>query len=110
MLKVLLREVRVGALLGLLDLVLLGHVYGWDIGGVIGPTLLSICTLAATVGGGMPLIAKKLLGLQAARSQCPVSAPCKHKPGTFPRCPLPYEPALVLTSYEVFVASKKLTS
>lgn len=64
--KVLLHEVRVGALLGLLlgllDLVLTGHVYGWDIGGVIELTLLSICTLAATVGGGMPLIAKKLLG------------------------------------------------
>ncbi|MDU7360787.1 MAG: magnesium transporter [Propionibacteriaceae bacterium] len=27
---------------------------------MIGLTLLSICTLAATVGGGMPLIAKKL--------------------------------------------------
>ena len=67
MLKVLFREVRVGALLGLLlgllGLVLTGHVYGWDIGRVIGLTLLSICTLAATVGGGMPLIAKKLLGL-----------------------------------------------
>ena len=63
-LKVLFREVRVGALLGLLlgllGLVLTGLVYGWDIGGVIGLTLLSICTLAATVGGGMPLIAKKL--------------------------------------------------
>ena len=61
--KVILREVRVGAFLGLLlgtlGLLLAGLVYGWDIGLVIGLTLLGICTLAATVGGIMPLIGKK---------------------------------------------------
>lgn len=54
--KVLFREVRVGSLLGVLlgtiGCVLAGLVYGWQIGLVIGLTLLSICTLAATVGGG----------------------------------------------------------
>lgn len=61
--KVILREVRVGAFLGLLlgalGLLLAGLVYGRDIGLVIGLTLLGICTLAATVGGIMPLIGKK---------------------------------------------------
>ena len=61
--KVILREVRVGAFLGLLlgslGLLLAGLFYGWDIGFVIGLTLLGICTLAATVGGIMPLIGKK---------------------------------------------------
>jgi len=63
-LQVLGREVRVGALLGLL-LGLLGFgissfFYGTSIGTVIGLTLLGICTLAATVGGAMPLLAKRL--------------------------------------------------
>lgn len=58
------REIRVGAFLGLL-LGLLGFVvtsifYDLQIGAVIGLTLLSICTLAATVGGSMPLVARKL--------------------------------------------------
>ena len=62
--KVLLREVRVGALLGVLlgalGFVIAGLFYGWDVGAVIGLTLTAICTLAATVGGGMPMVAKKL--------------------------------------------------
>ncbi len=62
--KVLTREVRVGALLGLLlgtlGLVLTSVFYGPQIGLVIGLTLLSICTLAATVGGAMPLLARTL--------------------------------------------------
>ncbi len=62
--KVITREIRVGAFLGLL-LGLLGFVvtsifYDLQIGAVIGLTLLSICTLAATVGGSMPLVARKL--------------------------------------------------
>lgn len=63
-LKVLLREARTGATLGLL-LGALGFagaslVYDVPIGAVIGLTLLSVCTLAATVGGVMPLIGKAL--------------------------------------------------
>ncbi|MGK0541143.1 magnesium transporter [Propionimicrobium lymphophilum] len=62
--KVITREIRVGAFLGLL-LGLLGFVvtsifYDLQIGVVIGLTLLSVCTLAATVGGSMPLVARKL--------------------------------------------------
>ncbi len=61
--KVLLREVRVGAslglLLGLLGCAIASIFYGVAIGAVIGLTLLSICTLAATVGGGMPLLARR---------------------------------------------------
>lgn len=32
--------------------------YGLDIGSVIGMTLLAVCTMAATVGGAMPLVGK----------------------------------------------------
>ncbi|HVL52316.1 MAG TPA: magnesium transporter [Actinomycetota bacterium] len=63
-LKVLAREVRVGFLLGLL----LGSLgfsvatlfYGFDIGVVIGLTLVSICTMAASVGGVMPLLGRAI--------------------------------------------------
>jgi len=54
------REFRVGLLLGLL-LGLIGFglttlIFGFDIGLVIGLTLFAICTVAATVGGVMPLV------------------------------------------------------
>ena len=57
---VLYREFRVGLLLGLL-LGLIGFglatlIFGFKIGLVIGLTLLAICTVAATVGGVMPLV------------------------------------------------------
>lgn len=59
-----LREVRVGLmmglLLGLLGFVVAGLVYGQDIGFIIGITLVCVCTLAATVGGTMPLLAKAI--------------------------------------------------
>ena len=62
--KVMLREMRVGLCLGLLlgglGFVIVGLIYGWDIGAVIGLTLLALCTLAATVGGCMPLIARSI--------------------------------------------------
>lgn len=62
--SVMLREVRVGAMLGLLlgtvGLVLTSLVYDTATGVVIGATLLCVCTMAATVGGAMPMIAKKL--------------------------------------------------
>lgn len=62
--KVLAREVRVGASLGLL-LGALGFaatalIYDTQIGLVIGLTLLSVCTMAATVGGAMPLVGKAI--------------------------------------------------
>ncbi|MCQ9386494.1 magnesium transporter [Brevibacterium moorei] len=62
LLRVVWREVRVGAILGLvlgcLGWLVAGLVYGFAIGAVIGLTLLGICTMAATVGGLMPLVAK----------------------------------------------------
>lgn len=62
--KVMFREMRVGLLLGVLlgalGFVIAGAFYGWQIGAVIGLTLTGICLLAATVGGVMPLVAKKL--------------------------------------------------
>lgn len=58
--QVLFRELRVGALLGML-LGLIGFglasaFFGLDIGLVIGLTLFAVCTVAATVGGVMPLV------------------------------------------------------
>lgn len=56
------REVRVGlllgALLGGLGFALASLVFGMHFGEVIGITLVCICTLAATVGGMMPLLAR----------------------------------------------------
>jgi magnesium transporter len=57
---VLYRELRVGLVLGLL-LGLIGFglttlIFGFNIGLVIGLTLFAICTVAATVGGVMPLV------------------------------------------------------
>ncbi|MEV4900845.1 magnesium transporter [Citricoccus sp. NPDC055426] len=49
-----------GAMLGTLGLVVTGLIYSWPIGIVIGLTLLSICTLAASVGSMMPIIARRL--------------------------------------------------
>ena len=55
------REVRVGAflggLLGILGFALASLVFDLALGAVIGLTLLFICTLAATVGGLMPILA-----------------------------------------------------
>lgn len=60
--KVAWREVRVGSLLGVMlgviGLVLAGLIFGFDFGLIIGLTLVSICTIAATVGGLMPMLAK----------------------------------------------------
>lgn len=60
--KVLWREFRVGLSLGLIlgavGFALTGALFDRSIGTVIGLTLLSVCTMAATVGGAMPLLAK----------------------------------------------------
>lgn len=61
-LKVMWRELRVGmtlgAVLGVLGLGLAWVVFGQEIGIIIGATLFCICTMSATVGGLMPIIAK----------------------------------------------------
>lgn len=58
------REVRVGALLGgllgVLGVAIASLVFTPALGLVIGLTLFGICTLAATVGGVMPMLAKAL--------------------------------------------------
>lgn len=63
-LRVLSRELRTGALLGLLlgalGFAIAGFIYSLDLGLVIGLTLLAVCTVAAAVGGGMPLLAKAI--------------------------------------------------
>lgn len=63
-LRVIAQEVRAGITLGLIlgtvGLVVAGLVYGTDLGLVIGLTLLSLCTIAATVGGLMPLVAQSV--------------------------------------------------
>ena len=62
--KVAWREVRVGLtmglLLGVIGLGIAGLVYGWEFGLIIGLTLVSICTIAATVGGIMPMVARAI--------------------------------------------------
>ena len=62
--RVVWKELRVGAVLGAvlgtLGFVVSGLVYGVSIGLVMGLTLLSICIMAAIVGGLMPLVAKRI--------------------------------------------------
>jgi magnesium transporter len=63
LLKVIWRECRTGLLLGSMLAVVglaLGSIFvGWDIAVVVGLTLIAICAWAATVGGTMPLLAKR---------------------------------------------------
>ena len=49
-----------GAVLGLAGLALATLVYGLSIGLVIGSTLFLICSISATVGGLMPIVAKTI--------------------------------------------------
>ncbi|ACP33724.1 magnesium transporter [Corynebacterium aurimucosum] len=62
LLSVMWRELRVGmllgAVLGMAGFVLATAIYGLDIGIVIGSTLFLICSMSATVGGLMPIVAK----------------------------------------------------
>lgn len=61
---VLLREVRVGLVLGVLmgalGFALASLVYDVPTGAVIGLTIVCICSMAASVGGAMPLFAKAI--------------------------------------------------
>ncbi len=63
-LQVLSRELRTGSLLGLLlgtlGFLIAGFIYSFELGFVIGLTLLAVCTVAAAVGGCMPLLAKAI--------------------------------------------------
>ncbi|KAA9085490.1 magnesium transporter [Microbacterium radiodurans] len=63
-LRVLGREVRVGlmlgGILGTIGFAVTSLVYDPLIGTVIGATLLAVCTMAATVGGAMPLVARAI--------------------------------------------------
>jgi magnesium transporter len=58
------REARTGLSLGLIlggvGFVATSLFYGASVGAVVGLALLAICTLAATVGGVMPLVARTL--------------------------------------------------
>ncbi|MGQ7786043.1 MULTISPECIES: magnesium transporter [Nesterenkonia] len=62
--KVFWREIRVGitlgSVLGVLGFLLVSWRWEWHVGAVIGLTLLAICTLAASAGGLMPILGKKL--------------------------------------------------
>ncbi|PRZ43134.1 magnesium transporter [Antricoccus suffuscus] len=62
--RVVMREAQVGltmgAVLGALGWCIATPIYGVDIGNIIALTLLSVCTIAAVVGGAMPLLAKTL--------------------------------------------------
>jgi magnesium transporter len=62
--RVFFRELRVGlllgAFLGAVGLAIVGPIFGAEVGVVIGLTLLCVCTMAATVGGMMPLLARML--------------------------------------------------
>ncbi|WP_120006398.1 magnesium transporter [Nesterenkonia muleiensis] len=62
--RVLWREVRVGltlgSVLGVLGFALVSWRWDWDVGAVIGLTLVAICTLAASAGGMMPILGKKV--------------------------------------------------
>ena len=64
LLRVLLRECAagftLGTLLGLIGALITGAIFGAPIGLTIGLTLLAVCTVAASIGGIMPLIAKRL--------------------------------------------------
>lgn len=62
--RVALKEVRtgfvLGTVIGLAGWLVSTVIYGLDIGLVIGLTLVAVCTLSATVGGTMPLLAKAM--------------------------------------------------
>jgi magnesium transporter len=62
--RIVLREVRVGLALGtmlaLLAIPMVGLLYSFQVGVVIGLTLIGICTWASFAGGMLPLLAKRV--------------------------------------------------
>lgn len=78
--RVLFREAQVGALLGtvlgVLGFLIAGLVYDLQVGTVIGLTLLAVCTMAAVVGGAMPIIAQALRADPAVFSNPFISTFC----------------------------------
>ncbi|NWN89506.1 MAG: magnesium transporter [Micrococcaceae bacterium] len=62
--RVLTRELRTGFMLGLLlgslGFVITALIYEFEVGLVIGLTLLAVCAVAAAVGGVMPLLARAI--------------------------------------------------
>jgi len=52
--------VSLGLLLGVLGFTITWLVFDWHIGLVIGCTLIAVCTLAAAVGGVMPIVARMI--------------------------------------------------
>lgn len=62
--RVLTRELRTGFMLGILlgslGFVITALIYEFEVGLVIGLTLLAVCTVAAAVGGAMPLLARAI--------------------------------------------------
>ena len=62
--RVLTRELRTGFMLGILlgslGFVITAVIYEFEVGLVIGLTLLAVCTVAAAVGGAMPLLARAI--------------------------------------------------
>ncbi len=75
LIKVLVREIRVGFLLGLilgaLSLPVVGPFFGWDMAVVLGSSLLSIATLAAFAGSVLPMFAKRI-GIDPAVVSAPI--------------------------------------
>lgn len=73
--RVLWRELRVGFLLGLMLAVLgliVGSLFvGWSIASVVACSLILVCAWAATIGGAMPLIARKI-GIDPAVVSAPL--------------------------------------
>ena len=72
---VLLREIRVGLLLGFalgaIAFPVVGTFFGWDIAMVLSLSLLSIATLAAFAGSGLPMLAKRI-GIDPAVVSAPI--------------------------------------
>ncbi|QXT63920.1 magnesium transporter [Tessaracoccus palaemonis] len=73
--RVVWRELRVGLLLGLM-LALLGLLVGslfvgWEVASVVAASLVLICAWAATIGGAMPLLAKRV-GIDPAVVSAPM--------------------------------------
>ncbi len=60
--RVMFREVRIGAMLGLclgaIGFLIASVVFELEVGMIIGMTLVALCSIAAAVGGAMPIIGK----------------------------------------------------